>query len=296
MKRIFVEGQETSYSVTEDGKIWSFKTMKFLKPHINDCGYEIVTISYCNINGERIQKQKKIHRLVAEAYVKNNDPEKNKVVNHIDENKSNNHKNNLEWCTPSTNTRKSTKLQKNRTRKKIVAINIKTGDSTIYASQAEAAKNLPIKTRRINDVLRGYRKTSLGYRFEYVNQEEGCRLKDVDLTESKQIYGSSKYYIFNDGRVYSKHRQRFRKASTASGYLRVQLMSLSKTKHYLIHHLVADHFIKPKEYRIKNNFVVNHKNGDKKDNRQENLELCTRSENTKHYHRELKNNKRRKIM
>ena len=294
MKHIIIDGSKTRYAVTVDGKVWSYHSNKFLKPHINDCGYEIVWISYTN-NRKRIRKIKRIHRLVAEAYVKNDDPENKTVVNHIDENKRNNRESNLEWCTPSENTRKSTKLRKNRTRKKIFAIKMETGESTIYESQVEAARNTSVKRRRINDILRGVRKSALGYRFEYVNQEEGCRLEDVDLTKAKQIYGSSKYYIFDDGRVYSKHRKRFRKATKASGYLRVQLMSLSKYKHHLLHHLVADHFIKPKEYRIKKNLVVNHKNGDKHDNKLENLELCTRSDNIKHYYTELKPNKRRKI-
>lgn len=43
----------------------------------------------------------KMHRLVALNFIPN--PENKYTVNHIDHNKSNNHINNLEWCTNQEN-------------------------------------------------------------------------------------------------------------------------------------------------------------------------------------------------
>lgn len=40
-----------------------------------------------------------VHKVVAEAFIKNDHPRKNKVVIHIDGNVSNNHYNNLQWTT-----------------------------------------------------------------------------------------------------------------------------------------------------------------------------------------------------
>ena len=46
----------------------------------------------------------RVHRLVAWEYCIGYDPENGvDVVNHIDYNRRNNHKNNLEWCTTSYN-------------------------------------------------------------------------------------------------------------------------------------------------------------------------------------------------
>lgn len=55
-------------------------------------------------------KEYKIHRLVAEYFVNNPNPEKFNVVNHIDGNKKNNLYTNLEWCDQLHNVRHARKL------------------------------------------------------------------------------------------------------------------------------------------------------------------------------------------
>lgn len=58
-------------------------------------------ISLC-VNGK--SKTIMVHRLVALAFVENNDPENKKEVNHIDGNKINNFASNLEWVSSYENT------------------------------------------------------------------------------------------------------------------------------------------------------------------------------------------------
>ena len=68
-----------------------------------------------------------------------------------------------------------------------------------------------------------------------------------------------------------------------TGYIRVNLYNKGKKKRYFIHRLVAEAFL-PK---IQGKDFVNHKDGNKQNNELGNLEWCNRSENMKHYYKEL---------
>lgn len=85
------------YSVSNLGNVWSNKTNRLLKPGNKRGGYVFVCFSQ-----EAMVKQYDIHRLVAIAFLENNDEDK-REVNHIDGDKSNNRLENLEWVTPSQN-------------------------------------------------------------------------------------------------------------------------------------------------------------------------------------------------
>jgi hypothetical protein len=85
------------YSILRDGRVYSFKTRKFLSGTLRN-GYVKLTL----LNRYK-PKTFVIHRLVAQAFIPN--PENKPEVNHIDGNKLNNHVSNLEWCTRIENYR-----------------------------------------------------------------------------------------------------------------------------------------------------------------------------------------------
>ena len=90
----------------------------------------------------------------------------------------------------------------------------------------------------------------------------------------KRITGFSKYYITEDGIVYSTNNK-IKKFQIKRGYYSVRLSENGNTKDYRVHRLVAQIFIPNPE----NKPVINHINGNRLDNRKENLRICTRSEN-----------------
>lgn len=125
-------------------------------------------------NGKR--KMFYIHRLVAQAFLEN--PEALPMVNHKDEDKSNNTVENLEWCDVQYNTHYGTRVQRiasknlnDPSRSKEVAMYDKTGVFLKkYPSLCEARRDTNISDRLISSCCRGYRKSAKGYIFAYANE------------------------------------------------------------------------------------------------------------------------------
>ena len=100
------------------------------------------------------------------------------------------------------------------------------------------------------------------------------------MEEWRVVKNNSNFYISSNGRIYNKRTKRIigKKPKDSSKYIRVNLYKNGKNNYFQLHRLVAEAFIPNPE----NKPFINHINGIKTDNRVENLEWCTKSENAIH--------------
>lgn len=105
-------------------------------------------------------------------------------------------------------------------------------------------------------------------------------VEDLENEYWKQFHDTN-YYISNLGRVRNiKNNNLLNGTISEDGYKRCTLRINGKSKSYLIHRLV--YFTFNPEIQENDKFVINHINGDKTDNKIENLEYITKSENVLH--------------
>lgn len=178
-----IEGYEGYYQVSNHGRIRSldrvirskYRSSQFIKGNIKNItprkdGYKAIML-YKNNKGNR----QYIHRLVAKAFIPN--PKGYEIINHIDENPSNNHYKNLEWCdhqynltygdkVERTTNSKGYKERTKRLRKPIYVID-KEGNRSWYDSLTSAARELDLDTASITACLKGRNQTHKGYSYEY---------------------------------------------------------------------------------------------------------------------------------
>lgn len=146
-----IKNYEGIYAVTEDGRVWSYRSKRFLAPQLAGKGY---------LKVELYKKGHKkasvfVHRLVAEAFIPN--PDSLPEVNHKDEDKTNNNISNLEWITRQANVAYSNS-------KAIRCIEL----NRIFNSIIEAERALNLCHENICKVLKGKLAHTGGYHFEYV--------------------------------------------------------------------------------------------------------------------------------
>lgn len=91
------------------------------------------------------------------------------------------------------------------------------------------------------------------------------------------------YFVSSDGRIFKE----ITPSKNGNGYAMVTIYKNGIGYTKSVHRIVAKAFLQ----KVKGKEYINHINGDKMDNRLENLEWCTPHENTEHYHKTLRNGK-----
>lgn len=149
------------YVTRKDGKKRFVKGHVLPQHHLRN-GYMQVSLT---INGKTVALS--VHRVIAMCFLPNpiNLPE----INHIDCDKTDNHLNNLEWCTRKYNIdyREERGTARNRP---VVVINLETSEVLWFKSQMEASRQLKCSEGNIRGVIAGQRKQTKGFWFCRANK------------------------------------------------------------------------------------------------------------------------------
>lgn len=212
--------------ISNHGRVFSCKTMKLLSMAKINTGYMCAVTKR-----DGMQFSFLIHREVAKHFLDKPNRD-NLVVHHKDGDILNNRADNLEWATPSKNTK-------------------------------HAQKNMPEQFNRST-----------------FNTDESCTLEPGEQIKPSPIGNPGLYMVTSYGRVYSNKRKGWIvQTLNGSKYLRVELRTQLRDNSRIsinVDKLVAISFLGDKSL---DGYVVNHIDGNKTNNRLDNLEWVTRREN-----------------
>ena len=165
-----IKDYEGYYQVSNRGIVKSLERMKR-----NNGGYQKIPEKILKVydNGKgylRVQlckdgkvKNCRINRLVAQAFLPN--PNNLPEVNHIDQDKTNNCVENLEWCTTQYNVEYSQA-------KAVIGINKVSGLIMEFPSLMEAERQTGISNKHICACCKGKAKSAGGFYWFYADSEE----------------------------------------------------------------------------------------------------------------------------
>ena len=265
-----VVGTAMNYEISNYGQVKNKNTKRILKPTLIN-GYLAVGLRANNKTSMSF-----IHRLVATSFVLCTD--KTYVVNHKDGIKTNNHVENLEWVSLSENGKHAYRLNLHKPNR--IGVSQYTLSNVLikeYDSLLDAEWETGVFNGSISKVCRGDRgkKTAGGYIWKYTNYIPTTH----PVPEGKAVTGYPNYIITRDGMIYNSQRNKYLvSVKNTGGYMFVSLSGEEIRKSFSVHRLVALLFIEnPNNY-----LEVNHIDFDKANNKVDNLEWISRSDNMKH--------------
>ena len=150
------------FSVNAYGRICKTDTLQELRTYTNSRGYTIVSLN---------KKLKRVHRLVAQAFLPN--PEGKDMVNHKDGDTTNDCVDNLEWATSSENIKHRTQVLHESTKAR--PVEKWTQEDTllqVYQSVREAERQNGLTKDSLRDYIRRGALCQ-GYRYKYQEARSG---------------------------------------------------------------------------------------------------------------------------
>lgn len=170
--------------VANKGGSKKFLKGKMMKPYMGGFGYFLVGL--CK---EKKLKQFLIHRLVAEAFIPN--PRNYDVVNHKDEDKTNNHVDNLEWCTYGYNNNYGSRDYD----RKVYQYTLNGEYIRTWDSPMEVEEELGCKHQYISWCCTGVYESAYNYIWRFTPPFIKDRYSDLILQLAKRIYKERTWHV-----------------------------------------------------------------------------------------------------
>jgi len=168
-----VPGYEGIYQASTFGRIKSLPNPGnrhyeiIMIPFVRERGYKFITLIKNGIKWGTM-----VHRVIGITFIDN--PLSLPYINHKDENPSNNHVDNLEWCTPKYNSNYGTGIKRNALAringirsKKVYKFSLDGEYIEEYPSLNEVGRKDGFNIKNISSVCLGRRKYANGFKWSY---------------------------------------------------------------------------------------------------------------------------------